>query len=33
LLSAIRSLQEDREFQGHHLLDSFHILRNVKKNL
>jgi hypothetical protein len=33
LIAAVRNLKLDEEFQGVHLLDCFHILRNVKKNL
>ena len=32
-ISAIDILRQKREFDGIHLLDTFHILRNVKKNL
>lgn len=31
--AAIDILRAKKEFDGHHLLDCFHILRNVKKNL
>lgn len=31
ILSAIAQLKDDGDFQGFHLLDTFHILRNVSK--
>lgn len=33
LLAAIRELKEDRMFKGVHLLDAYHILKNVRKKL
>jgi len=33
LTAALRNLKRDEEFGGVHLFDSFHILRNLKKNL
>lgn len=33
LAAALRNLKRDEEFGGVHLLDCFHILRNLKKNL
>ena len=30
---AIKDLAEDKHFEGVHLLDCYHILKNVKKNL
>jgi hypothetical protein len=32
-MSALKTLKEERDFNGHHLLDCFHILRNVRKRL
>lgn len=32
-ISALKTLKEEREFNGFHLLDTFHIMRNVKKRL
>jgi hypothetical protein len=31
IISAIEQLKQDGDFQGCHLLDTFHILRNVSK--
>jgi len=31
--SAISELQRDRKFTGVHLLDNFHLIRNIKKKL
>jgi deoxyhypusine synthase len=31
IISAIEQLKQDGDFQGYHLLDTFHILRNVSK--
>jgi hypothetical protein len=33
LQSALKHLKADEEFQGVHLLDCYHILKNVKKHL
>ena len=33
LSAALRNLKRDNEFEGVHLLDCFHILKNIKKNL
>ena len=29
--SALKQMKEDGDYQGHHVLDTFHILRNVMK--
>jgi hypothetical protein len=33
LSAAIRNMKINGEFEGVHLLDCYHILRNIKKNL
>jgi len=33
LSGAVKSLKRENHFQGVHLLDCYHILRNIKKNL
>lgn len=33
LSAALKNLKKDNEFEGVHLLDCYHILKNVKKNL
>jgi hypothetical protein len=33
LAAALKNMKRDDEFQGVHLLDCYHILRNLKKNL